>query len=690
MAYEDNKFGQLFPTRHGALIGAGGERVMLDSIGGSEGIKKRFQTNADGSVTMLQTRNGMPEFSTTNIFAEDNINQYLESGQLSIGAFGTSNPERFNAGTWDASLLSDIDYGRWIAFADTEGWQHNTPPVASSQTSKSLGGAEGNEAYYNKKMCIQNVPPSMFTGRTRLFVQAQYGSRFTGEWGFTASVDGQPFLVHDSGLSIDSSVNSTTVIYFDEIDNSYFVLSVSTIISIRPLILPKWAKALRAKITESDWTITEKQRAEAYVLGHATISRESFFVPGDILPNRPIAYGWKANWKGDKLDMVNVTEQHIGPLPADYKFISNHYRISIARDITKSLNESDRWSYSVDLIEGPVDWVALFGISNVWVPNYVKNDYTLRRYEGDTFTATFNFSNAPIYCFYDSSDNLVIVRYSHIKTALGLTTVHEYSGRTGGLVSGWDDVNLQWGAYGPNYTCTSITFSSYFSQSVAVDFGEHVSCAGKSKTGIDIETLTGYPPTSFIGGISGTISPGVDSPDYAIYTAAVAASSGTVICYSTGDAVHTSNGSDMTAASCALIVPMDDCESFYSSALELQVITHGDKYVGVINISQVAFQYSTGLAYTHVGPSGDYTGAVVEHPDPTVFAPVVQNLGVVKQGPVAVVTPLYSSLMSSDRYWPFSNAIHRTHTSAFGATCGIDIDSLPESADQEKTFVGGV
>lgn len=54
-------------TRTGVPIGHAGERGMLDALGGSDGFRKRYQINADGSKTMLQTKNGMPRFITNQV-----------------------------------------------------------------------------------------------------------------------------------------------------------------------------------------------------------------------------------------------------------------------------------------------------------------------------------------------------------------------------------------------------------------------------------------------------------------------------------------------------------------------------------------------------------------------------------------------------------------------------------------------
>ena len=62
--FDDKKFGVIFPTRTGTPSGTSNERIMLDKFGGSDGFRTQYQSNGDGSVTMLRTKNGMPQFST--------------------------------------------------------------------------------------------------------------------------------------------------------------------------------------------------------------------------------------------------------------------------------------------------------------------------------------------------------------------------------------------------------------------------------------------------------------------------------------------------------------------------------------------------------------------------------------------------------------------------------------------------
>lgn len=66
MSYSDKRFGDILPTRTGVPSGTANERQMLDAIGGSASFRTRIRNAADGSETMVRTKNGMPQFSTSS------------------------------------------------------------------------------------------------------------------------------------------------------------------------------------------------------------------------------------------------------------------------------------------------------------------------------------------------------------------------------------------------------------------------------------------------------------------------------------------------------------------------------------------------------------------------------------------------------------------------------------------------
>lgn len=84
--FKDNKFGLIFPTRTGKAIGGASERQMLDAIGGSSAsFRKRFRTDLAGNVTRLDTKNGMPQFTTTP--AKKDVNVEILSGVTRGGTY---------------------------------------------------------------------------------------------------------------------------------------------------------------------------------------------------------------------------------------------------------------------------------------------------------------------------------------------------------------------------------------------------------------------------------------------------------------------------------------------------------------------------------------------------------------------------------------------------------------------------
>lgn len=106
MAFDDDKFGTLFPTRTGGAIGTAGERLMLDALGGSQGFRTRIQTNPDGSTTVLRTKNGMPQFETTKYSQPQiTIPKYVFQG-FPISAGATFGYERSTGGLVSASIAS--------------------------------------------------------------------------------------------------------------------------------------------------------------------------------------------------------------------------------------------------------------------------------------------------------------------------------------------------------------------------------------------------------------------------------------------------------------------------------------------------------------------------------------------------------------------------------------------------------
>lgn len=64
---KDAESWRLFPTREGRATGHSNERTMLEAVGGQRTIRTQIRDNPDGSTTMLRTRGGFSEFTTTEV-----------------------------------------------------------------------------------------------------------------------------------------------------------------------------------------------------------------------------------------------------------------------------------------------------------------------------------------------------------------------------------------------------------------------------------------------------------------------------------------------------------------------------------------------------------------------------------------------------------------------------------------------
>lgn len=58
---------KILPTRTGPAMGHALERQMSDAVNDPNGFRTRVVTNLDGSTTMLRTRGGFAEFTTTQV-----------------------------------------------------------------------------------------------------------------------------------------------------------------------------------------------------------------------------------------------------------------------------------------------------------------------------------------------------------------------------------------------------------------------------------------------------------------------------------------------------------------------------------------------------------------------------------------------------------------------------------------------
>lgn len=346
MSDEDSKS---LPTRDGIATGHAMENRMLYSVGGQDGIRTRLHIAADGTTTLLKTRAGMPDFQTRkppSSVMDEMV--YMESGvHVGLASSGDEVPA-----TWKGLDL----VGESKAFHK---WVSAGPGLIGRHIKGSLDDGPSDAMKTHAKMNVAlKIPPSLFSGKMRLFMQAQYGSIASRGYSIEdlgplpkeklmTAGNGPIVRYEDHAPTINGSVDSNGGTgdknlyrlrykpseYEPEINigftagdscgvfyssGSYWLVSIkksgtvfsTTVYPIRP---DKKVKAIKRKIKSlranppQDGYKKKLAQLEGYLFAYCSIDTASPFVLNsfDIGSDRnPFAYGWKFNSDGNEAKII--------------------------------------------------------------------------------------------------------------------------------------------------------------------------------------------------------------------------------------------------------------------------------------------------------------------------------------------------------------------------------------------------
>lgn len=450
MAYDDDELGRLFPTRTGSAIGAARERKMLDNAGSVEGFTTRVRVGPDGLKTYLKTKGGMPHFwndpNETKTESDADLSVEMDSGAVVIGPTAP-----LHADAYDDCVLH---YGTAIrAYALLKRLLGKIKPPAVTNAAPPAEGVPGTSflapenfagvrnaslvgLLYAKKLCAAYCPPSMFTGKARLYAQALYGAPVK-QWVWSVNVGtGDPPELSYKG-SDRMKLTTHSGIYLDS-QWTHWLLSMDNLgVKITRL---KRDDAVQPLVSVLAAGGSEAEKVEAYILSRSYPDEVmSFWI---AIPGTPVCsmlgYGWKFNWSGTAADIIRHTSVAISPTLADMK--STHYRVAFNRNagvvapagMSLIDAEKQRWSAVLSVVEGPVQWHNQRYGQVVSSPSW--SDYTLGLF-GEKFGVPHG--NAPVYCFYKRDELEVIrfqyyggennVKYKRVSTPLSWIGQHDWS-----------------------------------------------------------------------------------------------------------------------------------------------------------------------------------------------------------------------------------------------------------------------
>lgn len=406
----------LFPTRTGTPIGGAAERQMLDRTGVS-GYRKDFRTGLDGRVTMLTTKNGMPQFQSFGIAASSipvtYSDAYLETGRLTWTYPNPLNPTKYDPAKW--KFLDIPPSGQYLGYiknaevmdAGSDGEQDNYPTLVEDQESHAIGYVKvklnnrltptqisqaaikdaetklaAGEDTVMKKLVAGFFPASLFSGKMRLFMQATYGAK--------TAIGAYPMIVEVVGTSalLMYSAKNTRIQFgfwahkspgiFTAPDGTFWLLDIAmhsgaAMVTSYPITPNANVAGLVKRYKSGVFTGDTKTKVESYIFANSTIDLSKPVPVGSYTTSAAsgssIAYGWKFNTEGDTARIVASTQSGDG---ATAKFTS--YTVTL--NFTYSGGAVSMNGETV--LNG--DWIDGWGTFNIFAPDSESSAAPLSHY----------------------------------------------------------------------------------------------------------------------------------------------------------------------------------------------------------------------------------------------------------------------------------------------------------------------
>jgi len=174
-----------------------------------------------------------------------------------------------------------------------------------------------------KKYCQQKFPPSLYTGKLKLYIQSIYGGNYVeykNEQGsfITMLYIGPTFIKSVKPTAARTSVlgRGTHILHTDSLGNYYLI--ATGVWSINPLVPNFQGTLLKRYLKSLDLNSgVQKDAFEAYILTTCLPTRNCFAINKPYHHyGAPLDFGWKANWDGTTLAQVAFTTD------------ANNYRVS--------------------------------------------------------------------------------------------------------------------------------------------------------------------------------------------------------------------------------------------------------------------------------------------------------------------------------------------------------------------------
>lgn len=351
-----------------------------------------------------------------------------------------------------------------------------------------------------KKFVVGSFPASLWTGKMRLFMQAQYGMPLESDlFRFTIDLVGTEVVLKYAQPDVLQAwqpglwTHKSPGVYTAD-DGKYYILDIASGDALHPgFVVYSYeikhsgsaAKPLLAKIkTTLDPDVRSQIEAYLFSISYIDLSTMKMIGSYDPAPRKGggISYGWKFNTKGDKSSVVMVA------VAGDAEAHTLHYESTTVHLTFGYTPATDTEPYKFTVSGEKIihdDWVDGWGTYNIFVPQSVNASAPSVQFSVAVTWAALNipsFTDVPIYGCYlnDVWTPATITKFPDFS---GLSHTNSFSGiyfNPGDATDG----NSAW-QYGFTYADESFTYTDeWITSSTAMNISiGSLNFVGKMKTG---------------------------------------------------------------------------------------------------------------------------------------------------------------------------------------------------------------
>lgn len=355
----------------------------------------------------------------------------MDSGMVNLFSVAPANPDRYLAGTL-TEVGSAVAYNSAFVIGDNP-WRENPGTTSAGQLSgivsagKRFAGAiypspasfapglrdvtpatdppttetdPEDGTLYAKKLTAVLCPPSVFTGKTRLYVQAMYGAplyelnaaetsvRRTNTPLETSLGSAAPALVLPAYARADDAepyapvyLDTSCGVWLDTTTGKHWLYQpTGNSVYVYPLLSSSCGERMREYLIPTDGGLssTDREHLEAYILAWCRPDVKNAQLADGTLSGAgtfSMGYGWHWNWSGDRADLVK--NETFTQFDGNSAMRSTHYRLTVTK-VPATPPEGgfapgdvrQTWAAAVEVVSGPSDWMVARGSWCIAEPNY--------------------------------------------------------------------------------------------------------------------------------------------------------------------------------------------------------------------------------------------------------------------------------------------------------------------------------